>query len=124
MRNPQKLILFIGIIAISIFFSQCRSRKEKVECTEAVVETDTIASSPLIRNELIIRFTEGFNMDAFTENYLSAGLELLRPLDAAQTIWLAGFDTMAVKPEQMIERLREDLDVQVVEFNKRTKLRR
>ena len=118
------LLISIALMISLLVAHSCRSRKSVEAEIVQTVAVDTARLSPEIRNELLIRFGEGHNLDAFTERHLDEGLELLRPLDQAQTMWLAGFDTLKVRPEMMIERLREDKDVVLVEFNKRLQMRR
>lgn len=122
-------------LLVAVAMQDCRSRRhstgkselvetEVVDTAEALVVKGSNEQSPIIRNELIIEFNEGVNMDAFTERYLDAGLELAKPLNPSQSLWLARFDTLMLIPEEMLGVLAEDKDIRQVEFNKRTGMRR
>jgi hypothetical protein len=135
MKTSRYILLLIAFLLVALAMQDCRSRKqsageseleqtEVVDTAEARIVSGSNEQSPVIRNELIIEFREGVNMDAFTERHLEAGFELAKPLNPTQTLWLARFDTLMLSPDEMLGRLKEDRDIVTIEFNKRIGLRR
>jgi hypothetical protein len=72
----------------------------------------------IIENQILIELVENASLGPWLRTYQKYGINLIRPMDQAQKIWLISYNTDKISPKSMIEILKTDTSVKTAEFNK------
>ena len=72
----------------------------------------------LIPNELVVELSDGISPEEWAETYVEADMVAERPFSDTG-YWIFSFDDSLISPDQMLEKVRTDVNVLSAEFNKK-----
>jgi subtilisin family serine protease len=96
MRKISTVLFFIVLILCSAAFAQQQN---------------------YVKGELIIQLKRGASLQAFKDSFQSIDLTDIRLLSKRMNIWLFEYNTGKVDPEDVLFRIKQYKDVNIVQFN-------
>ncbi|MDX1938966.1 MAG: DUF6438 domain-containing protein [Saprospiraceae bacterium] len=77
----------------------------------------------VITNEIIVELKEGRDGKMWIRQYRRYEMEIVERISPTGNYWLVRYNAEATAPEEMLEKVRNDVEVMGAEFNKKLNLR-
>jgi hypothetical protein len=108
----------IALLAIFLVFQSCNSSRIKEE--QEKIER----SESFIKDQFIVQFVDDEGMKQVVSKYARYELKVIDAVNETNHTYVLSYDTLAIEPAKMKVRLEKQKDVQMLEFNKKLKLRK
>jgi hypothetical protein len=87
--------------------------------TDIPVEEAAPKNEVLIKNELIIKGNEQMILVRWLREYAAYEMKIVRRLGPDSPLWLVTFNEDKIDPDELLKKIKEDPNIETVEFNKK-----